>query len=295
MGKEGVYLVRALVLKAVRNVYERASGNGEIVNNYAVLALNVADYFKYLGVFVVPHAHLVANGNGAAQFVRHGARALCAARIRGNNDYIVHLVRRNYAGMARVGRKQRLSIKMVNGLGEEALHLRRVKIHCKHAVGARFFQHVRAYAAADGYAGFVLLIALGIAEVRHYYGYAVGAGALQCVYIEYQLHEFVVGVKADGLHQINILIAHAFIYAHECVAFGKYQRGIVSHWASKVIAHFFDKFGAGAAAEDSYLFVASKSKHYALTPLCKIPLYYSKILCLKQGGDCLFCHRKSLP
>ena len=49
-----------------------------------------------------------------------------------------------------------------------------------------------------------------------------------------------------------------------------------------------------AGGKHSFLFVASKSKHYALTPLCKIPLYYSKILCLKQGGDCLFCHRKSL-
>ena len=39
-------------------------------------------YGRQLGVFVVPGAHLVADGNGAAKLVRHGARALCAARIR---------------------------------------------------------------------------------------------------------------------------------------------------------------------------------------------------------------------
>lgn len=82
VGKERIDVLRALVLQAVGHIHKRAAGNGKVIHHDAVLALHIADDFQHLGVFVVPGAHLVADGNGAAKLVRHGARALCAARIR---------------------------------------------------------------------------------------------------------------------------------------------------------------------------------------------------------------------
>ena len=142
-----------------------------------------------------------------------------------------------------------------------------MKVHGQHTVGSRLLQHVRTYAAAYGHPWFVLFVALSIAEIRHYYRHAVGTCALQSIYVEHKLHKLVVGVESYGLHKVNILVPDAFIYAHECVAFGEDKRGIVANGAAKIVAHLLHEFGAGAAAEYPYLITASKTKHRALSPL----------------------------
>ena len=61
---------------------------------------------------------------------------------------------------------------------EKALNLLCMQVHRDKAVDARKFHALGANPGTDGYTGFILLIALSIAEIGHYQGNAVGVGAL---------------------------------------------------------------------------------------------------------------------
>ena len=113
-----------------------------------------------------------------------------------------------------------LSVEVVNRLLEEALYLSGVKVHGYHAVCACKLYALRAYAAADGYAGLVLFVALSIAEIRNYSGNAVCAGALECVQEKQQLCKFVIGIQTQSLNKVYVLVANALIYTYECVSLG---------------------------------------------------------------------------
>ena len=144
MGQECVNVVCALVLEAVRNVYQSTAGDGEIVYHYTVFALYVADYLKHLGVLVVAGARLISYGHGAAKLVGHHPCALCAARIGGYHyQVVVH-----YAQIPCVCAKQVLGVKVIHGLLEKALHLSGMKIHGHDAVRARQLYALRAHPAA---------------------------------------------------------------------------------------------------------------------------------------------------
>ena len=76
---------------------------------------------------------------------------------------------------------------------------------------------VRTYPGSDGNAGFILLIALCVAEIRDNGSYRVCAGSLECIQPEQQLHKFVVGIKGDGHYDENILIPNRFLYTNKNV------------------------------------------------------------------------------
>ena len=259
VGQESIDVVCALVLKAVGNVYKGTAGDGKVIYYDTVLALYVADYLQNLGILIVAAAHLVADGYGTAQLVCHGAGALGAACV-GRYNYQVIIY---YAKISCICTQELLGVKMINGLLEEALYLSGVKVHGYHAVCACKLYALRAYPAADGYAGLVLFVALSIAEIRNYSGNAVCTGTLKGVQEEQQLCKFVVRVQTQSLNKVHVLVADTFVNAYECVSLGKYQSGAIAHGAAQIFAHLTGKFLAGAAC---------KNLDYSFGHKYKIPL-----------------------
>ena len=76
----------------------------------------------------------------------------------------------------------------------------------------------------DRHPGLVLLVALGVAEVRDHRGDRRGAGPLERVDPEQQLHEVVVGREGRALHQEHVAAPDVLQHPHEEVALGEAQR-----------------------------------------------------------------------
>ena len=116
--------------QAVGQVDQRAAGDGEIVHDQAVLALDLADDLQDGGVFGVIHALLVADGDGQVQHGGELAGLLGVARVGGDHDHVAHVQLLDDLGQHEGG------VEVVHGALEEALKLLRVQIHGDEAVGS---------------------------------------------------------------------------------------------------------------------------------------------------------------
>ena len=89
---------------------------------------------------------------------------------------------------------------------EEALDLALVEVDGQEAVGPGHGQHVRDEASRDGDAGLVLLVGAAVAVVGHDGGDPPGAGALEGVDHDEQLHDRLVDRARGGLDQEDVLL-----------------------------------------------------------------------------------------
>ncbi|MPN36261.1 hypothetical protein SDC9_183770 [bioreactor metagenome] len=124
----------------------------------------------------MPFSGLIPNGHVGMQVIRVFPGGLGKSGVRRYHHQVVHDVHFLYA-LAQNGQGQ----EMVHRLFKETLHLRGMQVHGDYAVGARRLDTVRADPRADGDAGFVLLVALRVAEIRNDCGHGVRAGTLECV------------------------------------------------------------------------------------------------------------------
>jgi len=217
VAEHGEYALHAARLELPGQIAQRASGYGEVVNDKRILTLDVADYLQHLGVFVMCDAALIAYRNRQTQLCTEAARLLCKARVRGHDD---GFVQRYLHALERLA-QQRQRVQVIHRAREEAHHLRRMQIHYHYAVGARHLDTVRAHAAAYRHARLVLLIALGIGEIRHDHSYRGRAGALERVQPEQHFDKLIVGIQSHRLHKIYVAVAHRLLKAHKAGAFRK--------------------------------------------------------------------------
>ena len=85
--------------------------------------------------------------------------------------------------------EHRRGVQVIDRHVEEALNLRGVQVHGQHAVGAGARDEVGHQLGGDRHAALVLAVLPGIAEVRHHRRDAVGAGPLEAVDHDQQLHQ----------------------------------------------------------------------------------------------------------
>ena len=126
---------------------------------------------------------------------------------------------------------------MIHRLLEEALHLRRMQIHEDHTIHADLLDAVRTHACADGNAGLILLVALGIGKIRNDSRYGVSAGAFEGVDPKQKLCKLVVGFRTDGLHDVYVLVANGLVDANKDVAFGEHDGLCIPKLRTKIAAH----------------------------------------------------------
>ena len=189
-------------------------------------------------------AALVADGDGQVQHVRELAGLLGIAGVRGNHHGVARIHVPGDLGQHRNG------VQVIHGPLEEALQLRGVQVHGDEAVRARQLHALGAHPGADGHAGLVLLVALAIAEVGHDQRAGQRAGALEGVHPEQDLHKFVVGMHADGLHQEHVPVAHGLVDAHKRVALREGDHLGRAQRLAHVGAHALGEGPAAAAGED---------------------------------------------
>jgi hypothetical protein len=109
-----------------------------------------------------------------------------------------------------------------------------VEVHGDDPVGPGGLDGVGAHPGPDRHPGLVLLVALGVAEVGHHHGHGGGAGALERVDPEQQLHEVVVGREGRALDEEHVALAHVLGDPHEQVALGEPERLSLAHGVVEV-------------------------------------------------------------
>src|SRR6266516_1352656 len=106
-------------------------------------------------------------------------------------------------------------VEVIHRYSEEALDLWCVQIECHNAICPSCLDRVGADSRADRDSRLVLLVALGITEVRNDHRDRVSARTRKRVDPEEQLHEVRIGWKNGRLHEVNAPAANVLEHAHE--------------------------------------------------------------------------------
>jgi hypothetical protein len=113
---------------------------------------------------------------------------------------------------------------MVDRNAEEALDLGTVEVHCEDAVSAGGLNGVGTDTSANGNAGFVFFVSLGITEVGDDGCDLSSACAFEGIDPEKEFHEVVVDRTMDSLDDETIAAANIFEDPDEDVAFAEHLR-----------------------------------------------------------------------
>jgi hypothetical protein len=179
-------------------VDERPRRDREVVHDQGRPAFDGPDELGHLGRLGVVDATLVRDGERSAQPLRPLAGLLGEAGVGRDDDQVTQVLRPDRFG------QHRERVEVVDRPVEETLHLGRMEVHRHHPVRARRFDRVGAHPGPDRDPRLVLLVALGVAEVGDHGGDRCGAGPLEGVDPEQQLHEIVVGRERCPLDDVGV-------------------------------------------------------------------------------------------
>ena len=183
--QEGVDLRGALIDEGLGALDDGAGGIDHVVDEEALLALDVADdvhdfHDVRLGAALVDDRHRAVEALGDL------ARTVDRTDVgRDDDEVLVHLV-------FKVAVKERAAEKVIDGDIEKALDLRGVEVHREDAVGAGGGEKVGNELCRDGIARAGLAVLTGIAEVRDDRRHAACRSALCRIDHDEQLHEVIV-------------------------------------------------------------------------------------------------------
>ena len=201
MGGAGVHFLGAAFHEEVGSGADGTGGVDHVVDEHGGLAGDVADdvHFSHL---VGTVAALVDNGEAGIHLLGEGAGAFHAAGVRGDHDDV--------AGEgAELLQEHRTGIQVIDGAVEEALDLAGMQVHGDDALGTGHGEEIGNERGADRSAGAGLAVLAGVAEVGDDGGDAAGAGALEGVQQEAELHQGLVGGSAGRLDDEDVMTAHA--------------------------------------------------------------------------------------
>ena len=152
--------------------------------------------------------------------------------------------------MAELLKQHRTGVKVVHRAVEEALYLSGMQIHGHNALSAGHAEEIGRDLGAYGRARADLAILPGIPVVGDDGRNAAGAGALQGVQHQAELHEIIVGRSAGGLNDEHVVSAHAGadLDADFAVAEGLAQAG--RKGTAQMIADIECKLGIGRTGEN---------------------------------------------
>ncbi len=194
-----------------------------------------------LGAIVVALASLLDDGQGCAHQLGEGTGALGVAQV-GHHDRVLQLLLLPVVG-EHVGGGQ-----LVDGDVEEALDLALVQVHRQQPIGTGDADHVGDETSRDGYPRLVLLVRATVGVVGHDGGDAPGAGALEGIDHDEQLHDRLLDRLAGGLQQEDVLLAHVVDDAHEDVLVGELEHLRRAELHAQVATDLGRQAGIGVAA-----------------------------------------------
>ncbi len=201
MADIGEDLGRPALHQRDRGVAQGAGAVGDVVDQDAAAAVDVADHVHHLG-----HAGLLAplvdDGEVGIQALRHRAGADHAADIGRDDDQVL-------AGEAAadVLHEHRRGHQIVQRDVEEALDLAGMQVEGQHPVGAGAGDQVGDQLGRDRRARAGLAVLPGIAVIGHHRGDPAGRAAAQRVDGDQHLHQVVIRREAGRLDHEDILAA----------------------------------------------------------------------------------------
>ncbi len=145
--------------------------------------------------------------------------------------------------------QDRHRVEVIDGDLEESLDLRAVQVHGQDPIGPGRLDAIGADPGPDRDPRLVLLVPLGVGEVRDDRGHLGGAGPLERVDPEEQLDEVVVDRVIDALNDEDVAAAHVLQHADEDVAFAEDVRLRACELHPQPVADGLAQMLAGAARE----------------------------------------------
>ena len=131
-----------------------------------------------------------------------------------------------------------------------------MQIKRQDAIGAGDGQNVRNQLGGDRHPADILAILAGVAIVRQHRGNPFGAGTLEAVEHDQQLHQVLVHRRACRLDDKDIPAANVFLDAHRDFAVRKVRQGRLAQWIAKYGGNLFRQAEIGPATEHFELVIA---------------------------------------
>src|SRR5262249_13156784 len=162
-------------------------------------------------------AAFVYDGDGAAELLLVHQRLLDAPLIGAEDDQIV----RSDVQAADEFIEDRTGVQVIDGDVEKALNLGGVQIEREHAMGAGGRSQGGGQLGRDRYSAHILAVLAGVAVIAQDGGDTGGAGPLEAVDHNQQLHQVLVDRRTGRLHYKNVPAAHVFLDADGVLAVGE--------------------------------------------------------------------------
>ncbi len=202
-----MHLLGAALHQQARRLHQRAGGIGNIVDDDAALAGDIADH-RHVGNFAGLFAALVDDSERCVDPLGQFARPGHAADIGADHH---HLFKAIAEMMLDIEGEDRAGIKVIHRHIEKALDLGGVQIHRQHPLDSGLGDHVGHQLGADRGAGPGAAVLPCVAEIGDHGGDPRRRRAAQRIGDDQQLHQVVVRRVRGRLDDEHVFAAHVFV------------------------------------------------------------------------------------
>ena len=235
---------RAIAHQRIRRVAMGAAAVDDVVNDDAVAPRHIADHVHHLGN-ASAFAPLVDDGEVGVQAGGDRACPHHAADIGGDD----HQVAPGIAFLDVLGEEGGCD-QVIDRNIEEALDLAGMQIHCQHAVGACLGDQVGHQLGRNRRARAALPVLPGIAKIGDHRRHPPRTGTAQRVERDQQLHQVVIGRKAGGLDDEDILATNIFMELDEDLHIGEAPDGGLDQRQFQIVGNGLCEGHVAVAGDD---------------------------------------------
>ena len=250
IGQDGVStasinLVCTKFLQRTRTLGEGACSINHIINQNAVLALNITNQVHNLGNTGLRTA-LINNSHRRIQNLGKATSTAYTAQIRGNNNHVLQILLLN------IFSQQRAAGHMVKGDIEEALNLCCVQVDGNHAGNTCSFQKVSHQLSSNGLTAARLAVLTSIAIIRNYSGNMVSAGTFEGISHNQQLHHVIVNNGATGrLYDKDILATYTLVNHYLDFAVVETVHNRIAYGSTQISSNLSCQIGVSITGKNS--------------------------------------------
>ena len=242
MGSTCVYFFCAHILDGICRIGDGSCGIDHIIENDAVLALDISDDVHDLAL-VRLRSSLVHDSNRAVHALCHVSCSRYASVVRRYNDNVFHLL------LNEVFRQSRQSNHVIYRNVEISLNLVCVKIHGDYPIHTGCYQQVCHQLCRNRISGLCLSVLTSITVIRNYRIDAACRCSLHGIYHNQEFHQIVVYRISGGLNDEYILVTNGLPDADRNLTVAELANGCLSQFYAHQICNFLCQLRMRVACE----------------------------------------------